>query len=236
MMICPPTYPAPMHLPQLPASVFAPAPVACPGCHLALKDPAPNCPQCGYNGWSCVEKFPWIPPPLERFMDVDGRLSPDDLAMMNKVIEPIESNLPQVRIHVCLARLHAETDPREFGFWLFNASVPPDAEATSHRPWGILLVIDRASRRASLTIGYGLDPFLSDRKLTACLEAAQHDYARGRYGHGTATCLRKLHTALTTAQREAHYIAIKFRQSLEDGTVAPDMLRDCTHLARRGPY
>jgi hypothetical protein len=225
-----------MHLPLLPASVFAPAVVACPGCHLALGEPAPTCPHCGYNGWSCVEKFPWIPPALERFMDVDGRFDAADLAMIDKAIEPIETHLPQVRVHVCLGRLYGDTDPREFGFWLFNASVPPDAEATSHRPWSILLVIDRTSRRASLTIGYGLDPFLSDRKLALCLEAGQRDYARGRYGHGTAACLRKLHTALTTAQRDAHYIAVKVRQSIEDGTVAPDTLRDCTNLARRGPY
>jgi len=169
-------------------------------------------------------------------MDVDARLSPADLLLLEKAIEPLEQALPQVRVHVCLGRLFPDTDPREFGFWLFNAGVPPDAEAASHRPWSILLVIDRASRRASLTTGYGLDPFLSDRRLTACLEAAEPHFRCGRYGPGTAACVRKLHTALTTAQRDAAYIAVKFRQSIEDGTVPPEMLRDCTTMARRSPY
>jgi len=169
-------------------------------------------------------------------MDVDARLSEADRLLIHKAIEPLEQTLPQVRIHVCLGRLHPDTDPREFGFWLFNASVPPDAEAASHRPWSILLVIDRASRRACLTTGYGLDPFLSDRRLTTCLEAAQPLFQRGRYGPGTVILLTKLHTALTTAQRDAAYIAVKFRQSVEDGTVPPEMLRDCTALARRSPY
>ena len=225
-----------MHFPLLPATVFDPPPVACPGCHFALKDPVPVCPQCGYSGWTCVEKFPWIPPPLERVMDVDRRLSDADRLLIDKAIEPLEQALPQVRVHVCLGRLFPDTDPREFGFWLINASVPPDAEAASHRPWSILVVIDRASRRASLTIGYGLDPFLSDRRLTTCLEAAQPHFQRGRYGPGTAILLGKLHIALTTAQRDAAYIAAKFRQSVEEGTVAPEMLRDCTSLARRSPY
>ena len=225
-----------MHLPRLPATVFDPPPVACPGCHFALAAPVPVCPQCGYNGWTCVEKFPWIPPPLERVMDVDARLSPADHKLLDEAIEPLEQTLPQVRVHVCLGRLHPDTDVREFGFWLFNASVPPDAEAASHRPWSVLLVIDRGARRASLTIGYGLDPFLSDRRLTACLEAGAKDFQCGRYGHGASACLKKLHGALITAQRDATYIATKFRQSIEDGTVAPEVLRDCTTLARRSPY
>ena len=201
-----------------------------------MKDPAPACPHCGYNGWTCVEKFPWIPPPLERIMDVDARFSPADRLLIDKAIEPLEQSLPQIRVHVCLGRLHPDTDPREFGFWLFNASVPPDTEAASHRPWSILLVIDRASRRASLTTGYGLDSFLSDRRLTPCLEAGQRDFQRSRYGPGAATCLKKLHTVLTAAQREASQTATKFRRSLADGTVPAEMLRDCTSLARRSPH
>ncbi len=225
-----------MHLPLLPATVFDPPPVACPGCHFALKDPAPACPHCGYNGWSCVGKFPWLPPALERIMDMEARFSASDRAALDQAIEPLEQALPQVRVHVCLGKLHPDTDVREFGFWLFNASVPPDAEAASHRPWSLLLVIDRTSRRASLTSGYGLDPFLSDRRLTACLEAATADFTSGHYGRGAVACLTKLHTALATAQRDAAYIAAKFRQSVEDGTVAPEMLKDCTSLARRSPY
>jgi hypothetical protein len=200
-----------MHPPQLPATVFDPPPVACPGCHVVLKDPAPSCPHCGYNGWTCVEKFPWIPPALERVMDVDRCLSPSDHRLLDKAIDPIEQRLPQVRLHVCLGRLHPDTDPREFGFWLLNASVPPDAEAASHRPWSVLLVIDRTSSRASLTIGYGLDPFLCDKILTSCLEAGQHEFKRDRFGPGAAACLTKLHTALAAAQRHASAAAAKFR-------------------------
>ena len=225
-----------MHFPLLPATVFDPSPVACPGCHFALKEITPACPQCGYNGWTSVEKFPWIPPPLERVMDVDDRLSASERRQLDQAIEPLEQTLPQVRVHICLGKLHPDTDVREFGFWLFNASVPADIEAASHRPWSILLVIDRASRRASLTIGYGLDPFLSDRRLSTCLEAATPHFKNGRYGRGTAACLTKLHTVLATAQRDSAYISAKFRQSVEDGTVAPEMLRDCTSLARRSPY
>lgn len=169
-------------------------------------------------------------------MDVDAKLSPADRLLLDKAIEPLEKSLPQVRVHVCLGRLHPDTDPREFGFWLFNASVPPDSEAASHRPWSVLLVIDRASRRASLTIGYGLDPFVSDRHLTTCLEAGQPDFQGSRYVPGAATCLKKLHTLLSTSQRNSTGVATRFRQSIKDGTVPPAMLHDCTTLARRSAY
>lgn len=164
-----------------------------------------------------MEKFPWIPPPLDRVMDVDSCLSPADRRRLAKVIDPIEQLLPQLRIHLCLGRLHPDTDPREFGFWLLNASVPPDAEAASHRPWSVLLVMDRTSSRASLTIGYGLDPFLGDAVLTNCLEAGRRDFARERFASGAVACLAGLHTALTEAQRKASRTAAA-RRSRPSGT------------------
>jgi len=198
-----------------------------------MKQAAPDCPHCGYHGWTCVEKFPWIPPPLQRAMDVDGRLSATERAQIDQAAEPLEQALPQVRVHVCLGHLHADTDPREFGFWLLNASVPPDSEAASHRSWSILLVIDRSSRRASLTVGYGLDPYVSDAVLTDCLKAAAGDFAKGRYGRGAAVCIRKLHKALNQMRRAATTTVFKFRRSLANGTAPPEIMRDYRQLTQR---
>ncbi len=97
-------------------------------------------------------------------------------------------------------------------------------------------MIDRASRRASLTIGYGLDPFVNDHHLTTCLEAAQPDFQRRHYGPGAVTCLKKLHALLSTMQRDSTATARRFRQSIKGGAVPPAMLRDCTSLARRNAY
>jgi uncharacterized membrane protein YgcG len=110
--------------------------------------------------------------------------------------------------------LHPDTDPREFGFWLFNASVPPDPEAAIHRPWSILQVIDRGSRRASFTVGYGLDPFLGDDSLRHCLEAGSKDFSKGKYGDGAARCLGKLHQVLKRARKSAESAvsAARFQQ------------------------
>jgi hypothetical protein len=222
-----------MHPPQLPATAFDPPSVACPGCHATLKDPVPVCPHCGYNGWTCVEKFPWIPPALDRIMDVDRCLSPAGRRLLDKVIDPIEQLLPQVRIHVCLGRLHPDTDPREFGFWLFNASVPPDGEAASHRPWSVLLIVDRTSSRASLTIGYGLDPFLGDPALTACLEAGRNDFKKERYAPGAAAILAKLHTALAAGQRHATLAAVQYRERSRNASDADPGMPGGTRPARR---
>jgi len=196
------------------AAVFDPPPMACPGCYRALREPVPDCPDCGYNGWTCVEKFPWIPPPLQRVMDVEGCLSAAERAAIDRVAEPLEQAMPQVRVHLCLGQLHPDTDPREFGFWLFNASVPPDPEAAIHRPWSILLVIDRSSRRASITVGYGLDPFLGDDLLRLCLVAGIRDFSKGKYGDGAARCMAKLHQVLKRARKNAESAAsaARFRQ------------------------
>jgi len=146
-------------------------------------------------------------PPLQRLMDVEGCLSAAERAAIDRVAEPLEQAMPQVRVHVCIGQLHADTDPREFGFWLFNASVPPDREAAIHRPWSILLVIDRSSRRVSCTIGYGLDPFLGDDLLRPCLKAGARDFSKGNYGDGAVRCLGKLHQVLKRARNHAESAA-----------------------------
>lgn len=181
----------------------SPAPVTCPGCHSILPAPADQCPRCGYNAWTCVDRFPYSAPPLDRYIDVENRLSNEDRAKLDRLIDSLESDLPQVRVHVCLVKLLPGTDARECGFWMFNSSIPRDEEEAAHRPWSVLLLLDLNAGAASATVGYGLDPFVSDHQLRAALNAAQPDWEAGSLAGGTARFVQQLHHALRHAHRHA---------------------------------
>ena len=186
-----------------PEKLPSPVPGTCPGCHLATPAPADLCPHCGYNAWTCVDHFPYSPPPLDRYIDVENRLSNDDRARIDRAIEALEGDLPQVRIHICLVKLLPGTDARECGFWMMNASVPRDTEEADHRPWSVLLILDTEALAASATVGYGLDPFVTDEALRASLNAGLPDWAQGNFGPGVLKFVHQTHQALRHAQRSA---------------------------------
>jgi hypothetical protein len=194
-----------------PLPPFQPPPVSCPGCHRALPGPVEQCPHCGYNAWTCVDHFRYDPPPLDRYIDIEHRLKNEDRARLDKVIDGLESDLPQVRVHLCLVKLLPGTDVRECGFWMLNASVPRDEEEAEHRPWGILLLMDLHAASASLTVGYALDPFLSNDALRDCLEAGRKDFGEGNFAAGLMRLLTVLHGALREAQHRAAGVARRLK-------------------------
>ena len=181
----------------------SPAPITCPGCHRVLPAPVDQCPFCAYNAWTCVDHFPYSPPPLDRYIDVENRLSNEDRARLDRVIDAVESDLPQVRLFVCLVKLLPGTDARECGFWMLNASVPRDEVEAGQRPWSVLLLLDTGASSASATTGYGLDPFVSDALLRAALTAGQPDWQEGNFSAGVVKFVQQLHHALKQAHRAA---------------------------------
>jgi uncharacterized membrane protein YgcG len=150
-----------------------------------------------------VDHFPYSPPPLDRYIDVENRLSNEDRARIDRTIETLENDLPQVRVHVCLVKLLPGTDARECGFWMLNASIPRDEEEAQHRPWSVLLLIDTRASAASATVGYGLDPFVSDSQLRAALTVGQPDWQQGNFSAGILKFMHQMHHALKQAHRTA---------------------------------
>jgi len=105
-----------------PAKNFARSAMACPGCHATLAAPADECPRCGYSGHHAVSRFPFKAPAMERFIDPQGHFEENDRKKLNKSLADLAKSFPQPRICFCIVDLPEVIDPREFGFWLMNAS------------------------------------------------------------------------------------------------------------------
>jgi TPM domain len=186
--------------------------MTCPGCHRVIPVVVDRCPHCNYNAWTCVDHFPYSPPPLDRYVDVENRLSNEDRARIDRAIDTLEADLPQVGVHLCIVRLLPGTDARECGFWMLNACIPRDEEEARNRPWSVLLLIDTHALAASATVGYGLDPFVGDEQLRAALAAGQPDWLQGNFGAGALKFVHQLQHALTDACRLAIKSARKSRR------------------------
>lgn len=164
------------------AGHFAVSAFSCPGCRAVVADSVEQCPKCGYSGNLVLEKFPFQAPEMARYIDPDEHLSSADREVIDRSLNDLAKRFPQPRFCFCLVDLEPETDPREFGFWLFNASPVDGPDEEKLRPWTILLVIDNANGRASITSGYEIEPFLDEDRWTALLRQEGQFFLSRSYG------------------------------------------------------
>ena len=205
---------------MIPSSKFEPGRTHCPGCRATLQRLVDECPFCGFTAMQCMTKFPFEPPALTRFIDPQGRLSAVDVKLAGKQIDKLEKRFPQVRMYVCVTKLEGHVDVPEFGYWLFNRSRPESEAAKAERLHGVLLVIDRNSRRASLTIGYGLDVFIDDVQLEKVLENGAAEMQIGNYGAGLVKVTRQLTASLTERHTLAEFVVQKWHRLRSGGSSA----------------
>ena len=163
------------------AQSFAKSAMACPGCHTTLRDPVDQCPYCGFTGQDSMAHFPFAAPAITRFIDPSGHFTEGDRDKVGMILEDLAKKFPQPRICFCIIDLIEEADPREFGFWLLNASPVDDPQEARLRPWTILLVIDDANGRASVTPGYAIEPFLSDEDWISLLRRERESFLARDY-------------------------------------------------------
>ena len=166
------------------------------------------CPACGFSAHICVKKFPFEAPHLTRYVDPEGKLTPAEKRRIDRNINALEKRFPGIKIFTCLVRLPGGVDSREFAFWLFNKSLPASGSEVRERSNGILLLIDRNKRSASLTVGYSLDPFLDDSWLGKILSTVKADLRESNYASAMCSLFAEMRTALVP-------IAVKAAQAAE---------------------
>ena len=185
----------------LSARTFALSAMACPGCHATLADPVEQCPWCGYVGRDSLARFPFAAPAMERYIDPMGYLQAGARKRIDQSLTSLRAKFPQVEISICIVDLELQTDPREFGFWMFNASkVRDDAEAAK-RPWTILLLIDDKNGRASVTSGYAIEPFIDEDDFEVILRLERDHFLEKDYEKGVLKFIEEVTDTLREGAR-----------------------------------
>lgn len=184
-----------------PAERFAVNLTFCPGCRQAVPGSVEQCPKCGYSGADAVEKFPFEAPVIERFMDPDQHLPVEDCQRIDVELAALGESYPQVRFCFCIVDLAEETDPREFGFWLLNASPVRGPVEERLRPWTVLLLVDHAGCRVSITSGYAIEPFLNEESMRAVVRLEERFFREGDYGAAILRFVRGMRNVLLESEK-----------------------------------
>jgi hypothetical protein len=90
----------------------------------------------------------------------------------------LRKRFPQIRFYVETVALPIEVSLPLYGFWRINTAALAKHETSDHRSWSVLLVIDAASSRASVTCGYRIGHWVGDKQWQAALEAASDPWER----------------------------------------------------------
>ena len=177
---------------EFPASKIAIADPLCPSCGQITAEGQRVCVSCGYGFEFAARVLPYEAPELRKFIDQEGHLTRDDIKLGQRALEKLRAKFPQVTLCTCVVNVPESVKLSEFGFWLFNQSVPNGPRLVERRMRSILLTIDPTRQEASLTLGYGLDPFITDSSLVECLKKIKKPLNDHRYG----IALKKLCRAL----------------------------------------
>jgi hypothetical protein len=186
----------------IPPAAFRPGKIQFPSSSALLSPGCDECPRCRFTATLCLNKYPFLAPRLERLIDPEERFQSRDRRLLNRAADRFERHFPQTRVHVCATRLPQHADCREFGYWLFNISPPESSEDELRRYFSILIIVDRAHRSISATLGYGLDPFVDDGVLKHLLSQSLEDFQQGDYAQGIVHFLKVMEEHLRNEFRE----------------------------------
>jgi uncharacterized membrane protein YgcG len=142
----------------------------CPRCVQELQSGVSQCPHCSFSLAYLDAQFGEDSVVLERLTDAADCIGEEDWNLLEALLDDFEERFPQLFLAIYVGFLPKMTDNRQFAFWLLNRATVPSLD--QHRPNenGSLLVLDLSSKSVSFTLGYFVEPYLSDHELATLLK------------------------------------------------------------------
>ncbi len=168
----------------------------CPECQASLHETVEKCPQCGFSLYQLSAEFGRLPTIKGVVTDLPHKLGYRDAAKARSAIRRFVRQFPDIRFHVILTGLHEEDSIAKYAFWIFNQSGICSTLHKGGLNFNILLVLDTAYQRANLSIGYGLEPFVSAAHLDAALSKSKDALKAEDYATTITTTLAELTNTL----------------------------------------
>jgi hypothetical protein len=175
----------------------------CPRCVQRVTPEGASCPHCGYSLQAARALYGAEAVLVERLMDVESLMTPEDQASVMAALLEFEQLFPQLFFLMFLGPLPPPASPRQFAFWLLNHAAVADADAFRPNERGLLLVVDPKAGAAALSGGYVIEHLLSVEDLERVLRAASRDLGRGDYPAALRNLLAGLVPLLRRRAKEA---------------------------------
>lgn len=169
----------------------------CPACQHPIHEHTLACPECRLTLEQLRQQW-GTPPACQRGVNDFAKLfSARDTARVQAATDRLSHRFPQIATSVITARLPANRPVHLWSFYLLNHSGLCAFFQQGGRSRDVVLVLDSTQKEAALTIGYGLEPFVSQSVLQESLEAGHPCFARRHWVEGIEAVLAALEQRLT---------------------------------------
>ncbi len=174
----------------------------CPACRQRITETEATCLQCGFSLDALAAQM-GIPPQLRPpVTDLAQVLSSTGKRSLISSIQFLEQRFPDVSAVVVVAKIPSNLTPEVYAFWLFNRTNLFSAVERGGDNHGLLLLIDPQTSRALATIGYGLEPFVSELTLEKCLRPAVPYLAKQKFAEAGVSFFREVERQFTELTRQ----------------------------------
>jgi hypothetical protein len=116
--------------------------------------------------------------PMDPVWDGAGLWDEKEMAAIRDARHVLRKRFPQIRFYVETVTFSPEVSLPLYGFWRINTAPLAKHETHDHRSWSVLLVIDAASARASVTCGYRIGHWVGDSQWQSALEGTRSVWAQ----------------------------------------------------------
>lgn len=173
------------------------SPMHCPYCQAPAFETTPQCPRCGFS-LERVGLFYGVMPRLSPGVsDLAGVFRPRDIRRLNDAAARLHEAFPQISFSVVTTTLQPEQPLTAYAFWVFNRGGICSELARGGKSRDLLLTLDTSTSRASLMVGYGLEPFIGVDLLQDIIQHGTADFARERWVDGIVAVINAATHTLT---------------------------------------
>ncbi len=167
----------------------------CPACQVETQENAAEC-ECGFS-LAALDKVLGIPPTLKStVIDMVHELTGGEIRSVTAEVERLERRFPQMKFHVVVCTPPEKVSLSLYLFWLFNRGGLNSAVERGGMNRTVMFGLDPYNGQSACMIGYGLEPFVSDARITAALNAAFAPLAEDQVGKGIEAFLSEIERQL----------------------------------------
>jgi uncharacterized membrane protein YgcG len=168
----------------------------CPSCQAPASESSPQCPRCGFSLAQVTAFFGPLPELQPGLSDRASLCRPRDVRRLDAATARLHERFPQITFSTVTTTLEPTQSLTAYAFWIFNRSGLCAGRAGNR---DILLTLDATGARASLIIGYGLEPFISRNTLQDIVNHGTPHFARGHWVDGIVAVIDATTHALNTS-------------------------------------
>ena len=174
----------------------------CPYCRTRLTETAVECPKCVLTLDRASALLGAVPRLGRGVCDTTGVLGRAEIQKLAKACTKLGWHFPQVSLDILVHGFPQEHPFELYVFWLFNCGGFSSESAKGGANHSILLALDPAQGKSALTVGYGLEPFLSDDALDHLLALSEPAWRAKDWSRGLQEVITGLDRLLESAALE----------------------------------